>query len=157
MTIDVNSDKEIITIGWREWIALPELGLPAIKTKVDSGARTSALHAFDIERFQAEGRDRVRFKTHPLQYKYIPVNECEAALLDVRSVTSSSGQTEVRHVIETTLKIGDVLWPIELTLTNRTNMRFRMLLGRHAMKHRAVLNPGHSYLTGTRKQLLDTK
>lgn len=152
----MNTDKDLLTIGWREWVSFPELGLNAVKAKVDSGARTSALHAFSIERFHANKQEWVRFKTHPFQYKHTPQISCEAILKDIRSVTSSSGQAEVRHVIETPIRIGDHIWSIELTLTNRSNMRFRMLLGRHAMKHRAVLNPGRSFLTGTRKQLLDT-
>lgn len=156
MMIKTNqADTDLLTIGWREWVAFPELGLQAVKAKVDSGARTSALHAFSIERFHARKQDRVRFTTEPFQYKHLPKVHCEARLLDIRSVTSSSGQAEVRHVIETQIRIGDHHWPIELTLTNRSNMRFRMLLGRHAMKHRAILNPGRSYLTGTRKQLID--
>ncbi|MEZ5537673.1 MAG: ATP-dependent zinc protease [Thiolinea sp.] len=146
-------DKDLLIIGWREWVAFPELGISTVKAKVDSGARTSALHAFSIERFHANKQDRIRFKTHPVQYKHTPQISCEARLLDIRPVTSSSGDTEVRHVIETPIYIGGHSWPVELTLTNRSNMRFRMLLGRHAMKHRAILNPGRSYLTGTRQQL----
>lgn len=105
MTID-NTNNDLFTIGWREWVAFPELGLRAMKVKVDSGARTSALHAFDIERFQHNKQDWVRFKTHPFQYKDTPEVACTARLQDTRPVTSSSGQAEVRHVIETPIIIG---------------------------------------------------
>lgn len=127
---------------------MPELGLHAIKAKVDSGAKTSALHAFEIERFRSKGRDRVRFGMHPLQRTNSLVVLCESALIDEREVRDSGGHKESRLVIESPLQIGEHCWPIEITLTCRENMRFRMLLGRRAMVPRLCIEPGLSYLMG---------
>ena len=138
----------LITIGWREWIDLPELGLEAIKVKVDTGARTSALHAYHIELFNRDGRAWVRFVTQPEQYNPARTVKCEAALKDIRYITNSGGQREERYVIETQLNLGGKQWPIELTLTNRRKMKFRMLLGRHAMRNQLLVDPGKSYMTG---------
>lgn len=141
-----------ITLGWREWVALPDLGLPHIKAKVDTGARTSALHAFEINEEQHEGQRWVRFLMHPSQRNQDDVVECNARVTDQREVRDSGGHVSVRYVIETTLAIGEHLWPIELTLTPRDDMLFRMLLGRTALNHRCLVNPARSYLVGPRPE-----
>ena len=140
--------RQRITLGWREWVSLPDLGLPHIKAKVDTGARTSAIHAFALKTYEANGRERVEFKMHPNQRDTDTVVVCDAAIIDKRVVTDSGGHKEERLVIETTLQIGEHEWPIEATLTARDDMLFRMLVGRTAMKKRAVVNPGRSYLVG---------
>ena len=137
-------------IGWREWLALPELQVPAIKAKIDTGARTSALHAFFVEPFTKEGRQMVRFGVHPLQKRLDVEIFCEAPVKDFREVSDSGGHREMRYVIETTILIGDLPRQIEMTLTNRDNMKFRMLLGRTAMQGLQVI-PDQSYLTGRKR------
>lgn len=137
-----------LTLGWREWLSLPDLGLPAIKAKVDTGAKTSALHAFALESYRQSGKEYVRFAIHPLQYRLSTVVECRAPLLDQRQVTDSGGHKEIRYVIETSLILAGEQWPVELTLTNRDSMRFRMLLGRQAMLGKVVVDPSSSYLCG---------
>jgi hypothetical protein len=131
-------NKEFLTLGWREWVDLPELGLESIKAKVDTGARTSALHALR----------RVEFRMHPRQRDNETVVVCQADVIDERVVRDSGGHTEKRWVIETPVTIGDHTWPIEITLTARDDMLFRMLLGRTAIRNRAVVDPARSYLVG---------
>ena len=140
----------LAAIGWREWLSLPELGIPHLKAKVDTGARTSALHACYLETFHEHGVAMVRFGIHPLQRRTDIVIDCTAAVIDRRDVTDSGGHREKRYVIETHAVLGDVSWPLELTLTNRDSMRFRMLLGRTAMEDRFVVVPSASYLLGRR-------
>ncbi len=139
--------EQPILLGWREWIALPELGIKRIKAKTDTGARTSALHTFATERFSDHGRDRVRFLLHPLQRSVKKVLTCEADLYDIRWVSDSGGHREQRFVIITPVRIGVDEFPIEITLTNRDTMLFRMLLGRNAIKSRFWIDPSLSYLT----------
>ena len=135
--------KEVI--GWREWVALPDLGVDLIKTKVDTGARTSALHAFHIDPFKQKGKDWVRFAVHPIQGDDDVVRVCTSLVHDSRMVTNSGGMSERRWVIGTTIVLGDESWAIELTLTNRDEMGFRMLIGRTAIKGRFIVDPGQSY------------
>jgi hypothetical protein len=138
-----------LKLGWREWCALPDLGLPAIKAKVDTGAKTSALHTFRIEPFTDNGIAMVRFCVHPLQRRRDVVRECTAAVKDQRIIADSGGHKELRYVIETRIRIGDKDWPVELSLTDRDTMLFRMLLGRRAMAGKSILiDPGASYLNG---------
>lgn len=141
-------DSELTSIGWREWVALPDLGLPAIKAKIDTGARTSALHAFLIEPYQEAGIEMLRFLIHPIQRNQEFQVECHCPVYDVREVTDSGGHREMRYVIQSNVTIGNGHWPIELTLTNRDTMSFRMLLGRKAMEERFLVNPGASYING---------
>ena len=136
-------DKAII--GWREWVALPELGGERIKAKIDTGARTSAIHAFGIRPFERDGHRFVRFSLHPVQHHRNPVVDCEARVVDERIVTSSNGKQEHRYVIETSVRLGEADWPIEITLTNRDEMGFRMLLGRAAVRRRFVGDPGSCF------------
>ena len=140
-----------LKLGWREWCTLPNLGIPAIKAKVDTGAKTSCLHTFSIEPYTENGIPCVRFKVHPLQKNDNVVLECTAPIKDEREVSDSGGHKEMRYIIETTLLIGDKSRLIEMSLTNRDTMRFRMLLGRRAMEENTVVKPGSSYLNGRLK------
>jgi ribosomal protein S6--L-glutamate ligase len=132
-------------LGWEEWVALPELGLPAIKAKVDTGARTSALHAYFVEPYGSKRKPMVRFGVHPIPRRADLEIECCAAVIDRRHVTSSNGERENRYVIRTPVRIGEREWDIEVTLTNRESMNYRMLLGRQAIADGILVDPGSSF------------
>lgn len=139
--------QPLLTIGWREWISLPHLGIMQIKAKIDTGARSSALHAFNIKIFKENDKHRVRFKVHPVQRDLINTVIAEADLLEWREVRNSGGKAELRPVIVTAVELMGKQWPIELTLTNRDAMGFRMLLGRQALKGRFLIDCEKSYLS----------
>lgn len=143
----------LLTIGWREWVSLPNLGIMEIKAKIDTGARSSALHAFDLKILEENGKQRVRFKVQPLQQDTINTVIAEADLLEWREVRNSGGQTELRPVILTSVELMGQQWPIELTLTNRDAMEFRMLLGRQALKGRFLIDCEKSYLSCPQTQV----
>ncbi|MEN9335976.1 MAG: hypothetical protein RLZZ500_963 [Bacteroidota bacterium] len=137
-----------LILGSEEWCGFPALGLPAIKARVDSGAKTSALHALNIAPFQKEGETWVKFDINPIQKNQKTIIHCEAKLVDKRIVKSSSGYREQRYVIQTELQLGEESWTAEVTLTNRDSMGFRMLLGREAMSGRILVDPEQKYLLG---------
>lgn len=139
--------KKYPVIGWREWICLPDLHIGKIKAKVDTGARTSALHAFALQPFVENGVDKIRFDIHPFQHDTDNVISCVADVVDRRPVTDSGGHTEERFVIQTPITIAGQTWSIEITLTERENMLFRMLLGRSALRRRFIVNPARSFVT----------
>lgn len=156
MTTSQASSLPLATIGWREWATLPKLGVNRIKAKIDTGARTSALHAFDLEYFEDLPGLMVRFKTHPLQRDTRFTVEAIAPVLEQRKIRHSDGQTQERPVIVTPISFGQQPWAIELTLTNRDVMGFRLLLGRTALRQRFVVDPGGSYLMSEfRRQPVD--
>lgn len=141
-----SSLKPLPLLGWREWLALPDLGVKRIKAKVDTGARSSAIHAFDVEPFEADGKEFVKFVLHPRQRNTHYTIEAQAEVLEYRHIRSSSGDVSMRPVIVTEVELCGKTWPVELTLVNRDDMGFRMLLGRQAVRHRFVVDPGASYL-----------
>jgi len=154
-TVRQSSDAKVgvdrLVVGWREWIALPGIGIPAIKAKIDTGARTSSLHARNIEPFEGEdGQEWVRFSLRPDLRHPDFVVDCEAPASEHRQVRSSSGHPEDRYFIVTTVAVGGVEWEIEMSLTSRDQMKFRMLLGREALRGRCLVEPHTSFLTGKR-------
>lgn len=136
-------------VGWREWVALPDLKVPFIKAKLDTGARTSALHAFAIRQYEQDGVAMVEFDIHPVQRDSTFSIHASAPLLEERRVRSSNGKVERRPVIMTRVSLLGVDWPIELTLTRRDMMGFRLLLGRQALRRRLMVDPGVSFLAGS--------
>ncbi len=137
-------NKALDKIGWREWVSLPELNIDSIKAKVDTGARTSALHVSNIKIFKRT--NKVNFTIHPVQRHWHPVVNATAIMVGKRSIKSSNGESTIRPVIETILKIGKKLYSIEVTLVNRDLMGFRLLLGRSAIKNRYLVDSGKSFL-----------
>ena len=138
-------------LGWREWVILPDLAIEHIKAKVDTGAKTSALHAFYVQLYELNGEPWVRFGIHPLQSSISNSVECNARVKEMRQVTDSGGHAELRPVIETTLMVDGHQRIMELTLTDRETMRFRMLLGRSALKRRYVVDSSKSFILGGNK------
>ncbi|OSM04261.1 ATP-dependent zinc protease [Magnetofaba australis] len=135
-----------LIIGWREWVTLPEFGGLQMKAKIDSGARTSSLHAFHIREMLIDGAPWVSFDIHPFQNNRHHAHACLAQVIDRRKVRSSNGKQEMRYVIESTLSLGGDSWPVEITLANRDEMGFRLLLGRTALRKRFLIHCGRSYL-----------
>jgi len=143
-------DQDKIVVGWREWVALPDLGIKAVKAKLDTGARTSSLHTFNLEPFEQDERLQVKFGIHPLQRREDIEVHCIADVSDYRRVTSSDGQSEKRYFILTNVALKGGIWQVEISLANRESMRFRMLLGRAAISGRLLVDPEKSYLCGRR-------
>ncbi|MCD0463491.1 ATP-dependent zinc protease family protein [Roseiconus lacunae] len=148
----MTESESLPIIGWREWLSLPELGIKFVKAKIDTGARSSSLHAFDIETYEENGVSQVRFKVNPIQRNDDWTIQCSSPVLDMRSVRSSSGQSAVRPVIKTPVTLFGHRIEIELTLADRNQMGFRMLLGREAFRRRFLIDPGKSYLGGVPKK-----
>ena len=143
--------QSLPVIGWREWLSLPDLGIPAIKAKIDTGARTSALHTHDYDIFQRDGEDWVTFHLHPLKRSSTEYT-CTTKVVDYRTVSDSGGHTERRPFIHTTARIGPHAWDVTLSLTNRESMLFRMLLGRTALESQFLVDVSTSYLVGQRPE-----
>ncbi len=135
-------------IGWREWASLPDLKIPLLKAKIDTGARSSALHTFALDTFTRDGREWAKFKLHPLQNREDITIEAEAPIIDQRLVTDSGGHQEYRYFIQTNLRLLNQTFAAEISLTTRDTMRFRMLIGRTALNGRFTVDPEQSYLSG---------
>lgn len=139
---------EKILVGWQEWCALPKFGIPAIKAKIDTGAKTSAIHAFDIKPFTRQGYLHVHFALCPLQADQELIKVCSAEVVDQRWVMSSNGHKENRYVIQTPITIAEKSWVIELTLSDRDPLKFRLLLGRAALADRVIIDPSRRLCLG---------
>jgi hypothetical protein len=144
--INVRKKRELKVIGWREWVTLPDYGIHEIKAKVDSGARTSSIHAFDLKKYKRGNAEYVKFYIHPNQNDNEDEVECRAKVLEYRKIKSSNGAVELRPVVLTSIQLMDEVWEIELTLTNRDEMGFRMLLGRESIRKRFLIDTGKSFL-----------
>lgn len=136
--------NELEIAGWREWVSLPELGIKHIKAKLDTGARSSSLHAFDLTPMEVDGRRVLRFKVQPRQHS-AKIVQAEAPLIDVREIRSSSGQVSKRYIVSTRVKFRGQSWDIELSLADRSDMKFRMLLGREGIRGRMLVDSGKSF------------
>lgn len=137
-------------MGWREWLALPKLDIPAIKAKLDTGARSSCIHAENIRTERRDGIEYVTFDVAPLREHSKFVLRCASPVHDERYVRSSSGARDLRLFVRTRIEVGELSWVAQVSLADRRKMRFPMLLGRSAMAQRIVVDPSHSYLTGRR-------
>jgi hypothetical protein len=144
--------NNLLIIGWREWCALPQLNIPAIKVKIDTGARTSALHAFNIQLHHRKGKHYARFAVYPIQGNKTIVINCEALVVDERAITSSNGHREHRYIILTEITLNSQTREIELSLSDRDPLKFRMLLGREALKNLAVIDASRSFCQGRIKK-----
>ena len=141
-------NSELRPIGWREWVSFPELGISKIKAKIDTGARSSCLHTADYELFEKDGERWVRFTVHPRVSHPEIENHAEAPVVDMKDVTDSGGHTQLRPFIRATMRAGGQDYDIDLSLTNREGMKFRMLLGRVALAGAFVVDCEKSYLLG---------
>lgn len=139
-------------IGWREFASLPQLNVDRIKVKIDTGARSSALHAFNIKERSQNGKQIISFQIHPQQRSSKTTITTEAELLEYRQIRNSGGKAQLRPVIKTNIQIGTEVWAIELSLTNRDVMGFRMLLGRQGVRNKFLVDPGRSFLLSSRKR-----
>jgi hypothetical protein len=137
-----------LVAGWREWVSLPELGVGWVKAKLDTGARTSAIHAWDVREFERDGAEWVAFEIHPWQRSDLDPVLVELPILDRRTIRSSTGHEEERLVVAAMIRVVGRDLSAELTLTNRDDMGFRMLVGREAMRGELLVDPGRSYLGG---------
>lgn len=148
--------KSKLLIGWNEWCSLPALNIVAIKAKIDTGAKTSAIHAFNIKPYKIERTLMVSFDIHPLQRNDKIIVSCHAPVIDERAIMSSNGHREHRYVIMTPIKLGDNVWEIEITLSDRDPLKFRMLLGRAALADRVIIDPHKKLIQGKieKKELL---
>ena len=151
-----NTENNIL--GWREWIAFPDLGLPLIKAKVDTGAKTTCLHAFEVESFMQDGSEWLNFKVHPHQDDFETVVNCTAPVFDKRAVTDSGGHSEERFVVKSLIHVGHWKQEVEITLTARDNMKFRVLLGRNAITAgQFMVNPAKAWLQAKPVTNLETQ
>ncbi|HEY9771381.1 MAG TPA: RimK/LysX family protein [Coleofasciculaceae cyanobacterium] len=148
---DYDNSQSFGIIGWREFVTLPQLEINQIKAKIDTGARSSALHAFNIRELSQNGKRIIRFQVHPVQRNSKTTKTTQAELLEYRKIRNSGGITQLRPVIKTEVKLGDQSWVIELSLTDRDVMGFRMLLGRQAVRNKFLVDPGKSFLQSRRK------
>lgn len=140
--------QQKVIVGSEEWCSLPSIGIPTIKARVDSGAKTSALHAINIKTYTKDNQEWVKFDVNPIQNNAKALIHCDAKLIDQRIVKSSSGFREKRYVIQTQVSLGGKTWEIEVTLTNRDSMGYRMLLGREAMSGRVMVDPEQKFVLG---------
>lgn len=144
----LDNEHSPVTLGWREWVRLKDLNLPDVRAKVDSGAKTSCLHAFEVTPFDKNGEPWVRFKIHPRKTMPELEKTCEARIHDRRIIKDSGGHRQKRYVIKTPMYIGSWHQDIELTLTARDNMNFVMLLGRQALAGSYMVDSASSFLLG---------